>query len=57
MRWNLGRREDDHLHFSDGEQQLVVTQTSIAHKLDILDKWSKVLLTATIVSGVVIGLL
>ena len=57
MRWNLGRREDDHLHFSDAEQQLVVTQTTIAHKLDVLDRWSKALLTLTIVSGVVIGAL
>jgi len=55
MRWNLSRREDDHLHFSDAEQQLVVTQTTIAHKLDVLDQWSKTLLTLVIVSAVVIG--
>ena len=57
MRWNLGRREDDHLHFADSEQQLVATQTTIAHKLDVLDRWRTVLLTLTIVSAVIIGLL
>jgi hypothetical protein len=57
MRWSLSRREDDHLHFSDSEQQLVATQTNIAHKLDMLDKWNRILLTVTIVSGIVIGLL
>ena len=55
MRWNLGRREDDHLHFSDSEQQLVVAQSTIAHKLDVLDRWSKTLLTLTIVSAILIG--
>jgi hypothetical protein len=55
MRWNLGRREDDHLHFSDSEQQLVATQTTIAHRLEVLDRWSTILLIVTIVSAVVIG--
>jgi hypothetical protein len=55
MRWNLGRQEDDHLHFSDSEQQLVVTQSAIAHKLEVLDRWNKALLTLTIVSAAVIG--
>ena len=39
MRWKLGRREDDHLHFADSEQQLVAVQANIAHKLDVLDRW------------------
>ena len=55
MRWNLGRREDDHLHFADGEQQLVNTQSGIAHKLAVLDRWKAVLLTATIVLAIIIG--
>jgi hypothetical protein len=56
MRWNLGRREDDHLHFSDSEQQLVVMQSTIAHKLDVLDRWKTILLVLTIVSAILIGL-
>jgi hypothetical protein len=57
MRWKLGRREDDHLHFAESEQQMVTTQASIAHKLDVLDRWKAVLLTVTIVSAIALGLL
>jgi H+/gluconate symporter-like permease len=57
MRWHLGRREDDHLHFAESEQQLVVTQSSIAHKLDVLDRWKTALLVLTIVSGLIVGAL
>ena len=55
MRWIIGRREDDHLHFADGEQQLVTAQSGIAHKLDVLDRWKAVLLTVTIVLAIIIG--
>jgi hypothetical protein len=55
MRWKVGRREDDHLHFADSEQQLVAVQASIAHKLDVLDRWKTALLTLTIVSAVILG--
>jgi hypothetical protein len=57
MRWTLGRREDDHLHFADSEQQLVTTQASIAHKLDVLDRWRAALLALTIVSAIILGAL
>ena len=57
MRWNLGKREDDHMHFADSEQQLVAKQVSIAHKLDVLDRWKAALLTLTILSGILIGAL
>jgi hypothetical protein len=57
MRWKLGRREDDHLHFADSEQQLVAVQANIAHKLDVLDRWKTALLTLTIVSAIVLGAL
>jgi sterol desaturase/sphingolipid hydroxylase (fatty acid hydroxylase superfamily) len=52
LRWSLGKREDDHLHYSDREQQLVTAQVSIAHKLDVLDRWKTALLIATILAGV-----
>ena len=57
MRWNLGRREDDHLHFADSEQQLVAVQANIAHKLDVLDRWKTGLLILTVVTAVLIGAL
>lgn len=57
MRWKIGRQEDDHLHFSDSEQQLVATQAATAHKLDVLDRWKMILLTLTILSALAMGAL
>lgn len=56
LRWNLGKREDDHLHVLDS-QQMISSQTSIAHKLDVLDRWKTALLILTLVSAVLIGAL
>ena len=55
MRWNLGKREDDHLHVSDSDQQLISAQTSIAHKLDVLDRWKTALLVLAILLALLIG--
>ena len=56
LRWNLGKREDDHLHVLDAEQ-LISSQTAIAHKLDVLDRWKTALLVLTIVTALAIGAL
>lgn len=55
LRWNVAKREDDHIHVSDYDQQLISTQSSIAHKLDVLDRWKTALLILTIVFALVIG--
>lgn len=55
MRWGLARREDDHLHFADSEQQLLASQVTLAHKLEVLDRWKVVLLVATVLFGIVIA--
>jgi hypothetical protein len=52
LRWSLGKREDDHLHFSEREQPLVSAQVSMAHKLDVLDRWRTILLIATVLAGI-----
>jgi hypothetical protein len=54
VRYNLGRREDDHLHFSDSERQLVAVQATYAHKLDVLDRWKTGLIILAVVSGLLI---
>ena len=55
MRWSLGRQEDDHLHVSEYEQQLLNAQSSLAHKLDMLDKWKTALLILVIISALILG--
>lgn len=57
MRWSLGRQEDDNLHVSDYEQQLVAVQSTLGHKLDVLDRWKTILLTLVIISAVILGAL
>ena len=54
-RWGVGKREDDHLHFRESEQQLVSNQAGIAHKLDVLDRWKTALLVGTVLLGLAIG--
>ncbi|MGH7870010.1 MAG: hypothetical protein ACREP9_20830 [Candidatus Dormibacteraceae bacterium] len=49
----ISSHEDDSLHVLDGgaaSQQLNVT-----HKLDVIDKWGKILTAVTVVFGLVLG--
>ena len=55
MRHQLGKREDDHIHFNEGEQQMLLTQSAIAHKLDVLDRWKSATLILTIVFALFLG--
>jgi hypothetical protein len=55
MRWSIGKREDDHMHFMEAEQALVATQTATAHKLDVLDRWKTALIVLLILWTVFIG--
>ena len=55
MRHQLGKREDDHIHFNEGEQQMLIAQSAIAHKLDVLDRWKSAMLVLTIAFALFIG--
>jgi uncharacterized membrane protein len=48
----VARSEDDTLHVLHGE---LTQQTSIAQKLDTLDKWGKTLTVITVVLGLLIA--
>jgi hypothetical protein len=52
----LARREDDHIHFSEQEAALVNAQTQTAHRIDTLEKWSKMLTILLVSYGVVLAL-
>jgi hypothetical protein len=54
IRWNVGQKEDDHLHVMDSEKELIGVQSNIAHRLDVLDRWRKILLIATVMFGIAI---
>jgi len=53
----VATREDDHLHVLDSESQMIAMQTSVAHKLDVLDRWKLTLLVLTLVLGLLIAVL
>lgn len=57
LRWNLARKEDDHLHMSDNERSLVSMQVAAAHKLDVLDRVKTMLLVLTVVFGLAVAAL
>jgi hypothetical protein len=46
--------EDDTLHVLQGS---VAQQVTVANKLEMIDKWGKILTIVTVVSGVIIGAL
>jgi hypothetical protein len=47
--------EDDALHVTEGEAGKIPRQAEVAHKLEIIDRWGKMLTVVTIVSGVIVG--
>ena len=55
MRHQLGKQEDDHIHFNEAEQQMLVAQSAVAHKLDVLDRWKNATLIANLVMALLIG--
>ena len=53
-RKQMERSEDETLHVL-ADSRLVSMQEAIAHKLEVLDRWSKILLAVVIVYGLAIA--
>jgi hypothetical protein len=51
----VARREDDFLHVRESEDNLVVAQGTIAHKLEVIDRWGKLLTVVALVWGLALG--
>jgi len=49
--------EDDYLHVSEGEAQAIPKQVALASKLEVLDRWGKILTIVSVATGVVLGLI
>jgi len=47
--------EDDYLHVHEGEARIVSQQFQIAHKVDSIDRWGKLLTVVTAVLGAAIA--
>jgi hypothetical protein len=47
----IAMREDDLIHISDAEGKMIPKQIAMAHKLDDVDRWGKILTIATVALG------
>ena len=47
--------EDDFVHLSDGEAKAISQQAAVAHKLDVVDRWVRILTTITLATGVLLA--
>ena len=50
----VSRNEDDNIHVLHGAA-VVSEQEAIAHKLDVIDKWGKIMTVVTVVFGLLLG--
>lgn len=50
----VARNEDDNIHVLHGEA-VAPQQEALARKLDVIDKWGKILTVVTVVFGLFVG--
>jgi hypothetical protein len=51
----IGGHEDESLHVLDGEARMVTQQQVMFKKLGAVERWTKIILTVTIVYGLALG--
>jgi len=51
----VSANEDDLIHVSDAGGSVASQQEALAHRLDQIDKWGKILTAATVVYGLILG--
>jgi uncharacterized membrane-anchored protein len=55
-RKTVARNEDDNLHVMDGAAvRQTAQQAVVAQKLDLIDKWGKILTIVTVIYGAIVG--
>ena len=52
----ISANEEDLIHLGPGEERYIPEQTALAHKLEVIDRWGKILTIATLVFGIAIGI-
>ena len=51
----LIKREDVNLHVFDQDAGLIPQQATMAHRIEVVDRWGKILTTVEVVYGIAIG--
>ena len=57
IRRRIALGEDDTLHVMEADARAIPRQQEIAHKLEVIDKWGKLLTIAAVAFGLVLGVL
>ncbi len=57
IRKRIAAGEDDTIHVMEGDARQIPHQLEIAHKLEVVDKWGKLLTIVAVASGLVLGVL
>lgn len=50
----VSNKEDETLHLGSGAEAVPAQQAAIAHKLDVIDKWGKLLTVVAVVYGLLL---
>jgi hypothetical protein len=51
----IASHEDESLHVLDGDAPQVAAQVRLSHKLEVIERWGKVLTAVLVTYGLVIG--
>ncbi len=51
----ISTREDDMLHVSEGESSRISKQAEVAHQLDMVDRWGKLLTVLVTLYGLLLA--
>jgi hypothetical protein len=54
-RSQLGRQEDDQIHVSVGDAGTITHQAEVAHRVDAIEKWGKILTAVLVIYGLALG--
>ncbi|HET7214555.1 MAG TPA: hypothetical protein VFL79_13265 [Terriglobia bacterium] len=53
----MASHEDETLHVLDGDAPQVAAQVKLSHRLEVIERWGKILTAIVVVYGLVIGAL
>jgi len=52
----ISAHEEDVIHLAAGEERQIPAQKALAHRLEAIDRWGKILTVVTLLIGVAIGI-
>jgi len=56
-RFIASHNEDDFLHVHDGDAPLIAKQRSVAHRLEVVDRWGKAMTVLAVILGLLFAVL